>query len=200
MDCKTFLDWFTHHFIPNVKKHGADEGKTGNVLLFIDTHTAHSVARSLQEGSMGVAVECSLGADIGTFLEHSSNVAVEHCTWNLPASFMERSGHSLANPHGAFRTFSGNAHRAFRTFSDNAHGAFRTFSGNAHGTFRTFSGNAHSTFRTFYNKGSRIDSCIDFSLIDINNNYCWCILLYMYIFFTKSLWKKEIHLYTPLIW
>ena len=36
------------------------------------------------------------GADIGTFLEHSSNVAVEHCTWNLPASFMERSGHSLA--------------------------------------------------------------------------------------------------------
>ena len=45
---------------------------------------------------MGVAVECSPGANVGTFLEYSSNVAVEHCTWNLPASFMERSGHSLA--------------------------------------------------------------------------------------------------------
>ena len=44
-------------------------------ILRLYAHTAHSVARSLQEGSMGVAVECCLGADIGPFLEHSSHVA-----------------------------------------------------------------------------------------------------------------------------
>ena len=51
---------------------------------------------------MGVAVECCLGADIGTFLEHSSHVAVEHC--HLEPS---------CQPHGTFRTFSGNGHGAF---------------------------------------------------------------------------------------
>ena len=172
---------------------------------------------------MGVAVECCLGADIGTFLEHSSHVAVEHChlepscqphgtfrtfsgNGHGPFRTFSGNGHGVfrtfsGNDHGTFRTFSGNGHGALRTFSGNGHEAFRTFSGNGQGTFRTFSDNSHgafwtfsgngqATFRTFYNKGSRIDSYIDFSLIDINNNFCWCRLLYMYIFFYKILMGK----------
>ena len=177
------------------------------------THTAHSVARGLQEGSMGVAVECCLGANTGTFLEHfqpcsGGNIAHLEPSCQSHGTFRTFSG----NGHGAFRTFSGNGHGVFRTFSGNGHGTFRTFSGNGHGAFRafsgngqgtfrifsdnghgafwTFSGNGQATFRTFYNKGSRIDSYIDFSLIDINNNYCWCRLLYMYIFFYKILMEK----------
>ena len=175
------------------------------MYVYAYPHTAHSVARSLQEGSMGVAVECCLGADIGTFLEHSSHVAVEHCplerscqphetfrpfSGNGHGTFRTFSGNGhgafrsfSGNGHGVFKTFSGNAHGTFRTFSGNGHGALRTFSGNGHGAFRTFSGNGQATFQTFYNKGSRIDSFI-------GADYCICT------FFLQNPYGKRRNIYT----